>query len=288
MAKINIFIQFEGDNWEELWQLLTWFFLEKNLTFYIDETLTVFLKEPKKASLKRSTDRDDFLRKYQKHLKDWEIITKKGNYYNWNAAQNDDISNTNDLYCEIAERLFTHPEQKIILFEFGSGKKTTRYIIKDIYQERSEKIPALIKFDILKTEKDLWDWVETNREPRIFNYNPKHSRANSHAIEKNSEWVSPFLYAENEEGIKATNNLLKKAVQIDSSTLAAWDEAKNCYLIFKNDSKETNGTNAFSYHGFHLIGAANKKENEAGSKEIMTNDILSEKQQKFITKKFKP
>lgn len=97
---------------------------------------------------------------------------------------------------------------------------------------------------ILVSDVGVIAYVRQHRQPRTFNWNPKHGENGKGMIPNKGEVVSPLEGSRQEAEL-----LLPKAVNSRKTTeLYAYDEAQGKYIVFKDENTPDN-----KFHPYHPI-----------------------------------
>ena len=174
---------------------------------------------------------------------------KSDSYYDiWKISDRQAV-NLHELhtFSEIAERICSQITDKIVLIDHKAIHSNDSIVIMIsglLGLIEFSNVPVFTVFHSTKTIEQLETWFSNNRQPRIFNLNPKHGENGVGARANKGEKVSLLLCSQNQ-----ASELLRlaKGDKRISKELFAFDTNHKKFIVFKDDNTIVN-----SYHGYHV------------------------------------
>jgi len=166
-------------------------------------------------------------------------------YFIWDLNQftGIQISGPISTLAEIAEEKRQDENKKLVLMHNDSIhlNRSIIPIIKDGYGDRC---PFFICIQHVKNSTELENWISQNRQPRLFNLNPKHGENGKGAKANKGEEVSVLLCNK-----KHAQELLDTAVgdKRISKKLFNFDNEHQKIIVFEDENTPNN-----TYHGYHV------------------------------------
>jgi hypothetical protein len=166
-------------------------------------------------------------------------------YFIWDLNQFTGIQINSPIstLAEIAEEKRQDENKKLVLVH-NDSIHLNRSIIPIIKDGYDEKCPFFICIQHVKNSTELENWISQNRQPRLFNLNPKHGENGKGAKANKGEEVSVLLCNK-----KHAQELLDSAVgdKRISKKLFNFDNEHQKFIVFEDENTPNN-----SYHGYHV------------------------------------
>ena len=147
-------------------------------------------------------------------------------------------------FSEIVERQISNTTDKFVLIDQNATHNDNTFVVMIRGLMTHLEIPVFIKFDSVNDVQILEKWFLENRQPRIFNLNPKHGENGTGARPNKGETVS-LLRCNRSEAAELLNSA--KGDKRLSKELFAYDAIHSRFIIFKDENTAIN-----SYHGYHV------------------------------------
>ncbi len=147
------------------------------------------------------------------------------------------------ILAEIAEETLQNKNNKLVLVH-NDSIHINRSIIPILKDGYNEKCPFFICIPHIKNSTELENWISQNRQPRLFNLNPKHGENGKGAKANKGEEVSILLCNK-----KHAQELLNSAIgdKRISKKLFNFDNEHQKFIIFEDENTPNN-----TYHGYHV------------------------------------
>jgi hypothetical protein len=165
-------------------------------------------------------------------------------YFIWNLEQLTAIQILDSIasLAEMAEEKRQDENKKLVLI-YHDRIDINRPIpvIKDHYGNRC---PFFICIPHVRNRTELEDWINKNRQSRLFNLNPKHGENGKGAKSNKGEEVSVLLCNK-----KHAQELLDSAIGDKRKTkkLFNFDNEHKKFIVFEDENTPDN-----TYHGYHV------------------------------------
>jgi len=166
-------------------------------------------------------------------------------YFIWDFNQFTGIQISGEIstLAEIAEEKQQDENKKWVLIHHD-GIHLNRSIIPIIKNGFGEKCPIFICIQHVKNSTELENWMIQNRQPRLFNLNPKHGENSKGAKANKGEKVSVLLCNK-----QYAQELLNSAIgdKRISKKLFNFDNEFQKYIVFEDENTPNN-----TYHAYHI------------------------------------
>ncbi len=171
-------------------------------------------------------------------------------YIAWNFPDDNTVLNrTTQLLLKMVEETLLNQsqtpksQQKYLLLNFTDLCATRAFlpIIKDC---GAEKYPQMVCIPQIIDKNKLEIWLSQNRQPRVFNKNPKHGEQGKGVRANKGEKVSKLLCNPQE-----AQQFLDMAIGCANITdeLYNFDKKHGKYIVFKDENISDN-----TYHAYHV------------------------------------
>ncbi len=181
------------------------------------------------------------------NAENWEVNASQADdtfYVIWRPPNSHQTLYAPHTLAEIVERMKPTLTDKIVLIDHQATHNEGDFIVIARDFLVNSDVPVFRKLDSTSNVEMLEKWLLNNRQPRIFNLNPKHGESGKSAKSNKDETVSLLRCNRNEAA-----ELLKiaKGDKRLSKELFAYDAIHSRFIIFKDENTAIN-----SYHGYHV------------------------------------
>lgn len=170
-------------------------------------------------------------------------------YIAWNFPDDNTVlDRTTQLLLKMVEDTLLNQsqtpktQQKYLLLNF-TDLCATRVFLPIIKDCGEENCPQIVCIPQITDKNKLEVWLRDNRQPRVFNKNPKHGEQGKGVRSNKGEKVSPLLCSPQE-----AQQFLDTAIGCATfkKELYNFDRERNKYIVFSNENTPDN-----TYHGHY-------------------------------------
>lgn len=166
-------------------------------------------------------------------------------YFIWDFNQftGIQISGSISTLAEITKEKQQNENQKLVLIH-NDGIHLNRSMIPIIKDGYSDKCPFFTCIQHVKNSTELETWIIENRQPRLFNLNPKHGENGKGAKANKGEKVSVLLCHKQHAQTLLDSSIGDKRI---NKKLFNFDNEHQKYIVFEDENTPNN-----TYHGYHI------------------------------------